>query len=215
MSVRMTGYLQRRPHWYPGDDADWAAHVEPVILREDQAWQERLIALGRWYGIDLYKEVDPFDCYHRLLFELAEEHVPGFAIGHELGAKLPGKGAPPVLDTGQTIRLAACVCDALSTGEQRDGSIAKMALAKVSLDVPRRGCGPRKGGMPGSVPLKRQTATHLVRQMRRAWCDVLNGCASAYQFQVLTLALVSQCGYDMVPDWAVIFGLRQPNIHAD
>src|SRR5262245_6230409 len=45
MSFRISPFLQRRPHWYPGDDADWAADVEPVVAREDQAWWERLSAL--------------------------------------------------------------------------------------------------------------------------------------------------------------------------
>jgi hypothetical protein len=189
--------------------------VEPVKAREDDAWQKRLIALGRWYEIELDQEPNPLDRYHRLVFELAEAHVPGFGIADQLGARLPGKGAPPVLDGAQTIRLAACVHDALASGVDSNGAIAARARSKVNFTVPSRGCGPRKGGKIGRVQLPRQTATHLVKQMRTAWRDVLGGTASAFQFHVVSRALVSVQGHDMVPDWAVIFGLRPPNKRAD
>ena len=198
MSFRISPLLERRPHWYPRDDAVWAADVEQAVVREDDAWRERLIALGRRYGIELDREPNSLDPYHRLVFELAEAHVPGFAIAEELGARLPGKGAPSVLGGAQTMRLAACVHEALAAGVDDDGAIAKIALLKGDFTVPRRGCGPRKGGKPGPVPLSRQTATNYVKEMRRAWRDVLDGSASAFQFRVVILALVSQRGYDMV-----------------
>jgi hypothetical protein len=69
MSFRISPFLESRRYWYPGDDADWAAEVEPVIAREDAASRER---------------------------RLAEAHVPAFGIAEELGARLPGKGAPLV-----------------------------------------------------------------------------------------------------------------------
>jgi hypothetical protein len=47
--------------------------------------------------------------------------------------------------------------------------------------------------------------------MRTAWRDVLAGTASAFQFHVLSLALVSEKRLNIVGDWAVIFGLRSPN----
>src|SRR5262245_9765513 len=83
LSFRIWPFLQRRPHWYPGDDADWTADVEPVIAREDQAWFERLTALADWYGIELNKAPSYSDCLHLLLFELAGAHVPGFAIAEQ------------------------------------------------------------------------------------------------------------------------------------
>src|SRR5262249_39640522 len=121
----------------------------------------------------------------------------------------------PVLGIAQTIRLAACVHDALATGEDRNGAIAARALAKVALTVPSRGCGPRKKGKSGRVPLKRQTAAHLLKEMRGAWRAVLDGCASAYQFHVVSLSLLSEQGYDPVPDWGAVFGLRRLYIRAD
>jgi hypothetical protein len=208
MSFKISPFLESRPHWYPGDDSDWAAEVEPVIAREDAAWRERLIALGRWYGIELDQDPHPFDRYHRLVFELAEAHVPAFDIAEELGARLPGKGAPPVLGGAQIIRFAACVHDALAAGLNSDGAIAARVRSRVEFTVPRRGRSPRKVAKPARVPLTRQTATHLVKLMRSGWRDVLGGTASAYQFHVVTLALVSEQGYDMVPNWAVVFGFH-------
>ena len=48
--------------------------------------------------------------------------------------------------------------------------------------------------------------------MRSSWHDVLKGNASAFQFYVVLLALVSKKGFDWVPDWGVIFGFQQPSI---
>jgi len=178
-----------------------AATVEPLIVHEEEAWRQRLAALGRRYGIELDQGPDPFDRYHRLLFELATEHVPGFAIADEPGGRLPGKGAPNVLDRLQTIRFAGCVYDALAAGMTSNGAIAVRALSRLDFTVPGK-----KGFR--RVQLARSSATHLVKEMRSAWRAVLGGCASAYQFHVVCLALVSNEGYDTVADWAVIFGLR-------
>jgi hypothetical protein len=202
MSFRISPFLERpRPYWYTGDDASWAADVEPVIAREGQAWLDRLIALANWHGVELNKDPDHSDCFHRLMFELAIAHVPGFAIAEELGGRLPGKGAPFVLNRAQTISLAVCVHDALVAGLDGDEAIAVRALSREDFMVPRR-------KETGRVPMKQSSATHFVKEMRSAWRDVLGGCASAYQFQVACLALASDERYDVVRDWAIIFGLR-------
>jgi hypothetical protein len=41
---------------------------------------------------------------------------------------------------------------------------------------------------------------------------VLKGKASAFQFEVVSSALVSTKGFDMVSDWGVICGFPQPSI---
>jgi hypothetical protein len=53
--------------------------------------------------------------------------------------------------------------------------------------------------------MPRQTASYLVKQMRSAWRDALDGRASAFQVQVVFLALLPED--EWLPDWSVIFGL--------
>ena len=86
-----------KPNWYPGTDESWAADVAHISGREGQEWRDRLIELARWYGIELYTDPDPSDQWHRLVFALARDFVPCFAVSRDLGARLPGRGAPSVL----------------------------------------------------------------------------------------------------------------------
>jgi hypothetical protein len=217
MSVPI-GYLckRRKPYWYTGNDEAWAAQAAAIINREEDELEARISALARFYGISLSPEPDWSDGWPALALALAEAHVPGFAAGraYNLVAKLPGKGAPPVLTTEQTLLLARCVYDALITGVSEDSAIASLARRNADIIVPSRGRGPRKRGTRGGKPLSRQTARHLVEQMRGAWEGVVNRRATAFQFGVVVLALTSRPGHGF-PDWGVIFGLRVPNITPD
>ena len=166
-------------------------------------------ALARWFGIELNREPNPYDCLHRLAFALAEAHVPGCRMGHHLGSKLPGGGAPPVLTVGQTTIFGHLVQEALVAGVTKNGDIATLAREKFAFTVPRRGSGPRKRGNPGKRSLPRQTAADHVRQMRAAWEDVVirrKATATSFQFLVVSLALLPD--QILATDWGVVFGLK-------
>jgi hypothetical protein len=208
MSIRIAYLFELgKPDWYPHDNDIWLATIEPIRSREIGALCERLNALARWYGEEeLDREPNPYDAWHVLAFRLAEAHVPGFAMGKDFGAKLPGRGAPRTLTTNQTIRVAHLVYDALAAGLRDDGQISRLVRQKLGLTVPTRGCGPRKKGKPGNRPLPRTTATYLVKQIRAAWQSVVEGTATSFQFLVVFLALTSDKTH--APDWGVVFGLK-------
>jgi hypothetical protein len=214
MSIHFAHLLERgKRSWYPGSDMDWAADAEQIRSREEHALKTRLSALGQWYGIKLGPEPKAFDPWHRLAFALAEAHVPGLAVGRELGAKLPGKGAPPVLNSGQIGSFGKLVHEAVNAGMRDDGTIARLVLEKGYFQVPNRKAKNRSN--PGDKPLPSRTARHLVRQMRQAWKAVVNGKATSFQFAVVHLALISDRFHDASPpDWGVVFGLRA-NFGAD
>jgi hypothetical protein len=213
MSIHFAHLLERgKRSWYPGSDEDWAADAEQIRNREEHALKTRLSALGQWYGIKLDLEPNALDPWHQLAFALAEAHVPGLDVGRELGAKLPGKGAPPALNSGQIVSFGKLVHEALNAGVRDDGAIARLVLEKGYIQVPNRKSKNRDN--PGDKPLPRQTARSLVRQMRDAWKAVVNGKATSFQFAVVHLALIRDRIHD-APDWGVVFGLRMPNISAD